>query len=124
MKLIIAGSRDLDPRLVYVAIDAEIRSNRFPFAMTDIIEGVSGTARGVDKVGEQWFQDHGISVKLFPANWSDNGLSAGFIRNAEMSKYADVLLAIHDGKSRGTANMIDQMVKLHKPVYVVTMEKP
>lgn len=123
MKLIIAGSRDLDPRLVYVAIDAEIRSNRFPFAMTDIIEGVSGTARGVDKVGEQWFEDHGISVKQFPANWSEHGLSAGLIRNAEMAQYSDVLLAVTCG-SRGTANMIDQMVKLHKPVYVVTMEKP
>lgn len=35
-----------------------------------------------------------------------------------MAEYADVLIAIWDGKSNGTKNMIEEMQKLEKPVYL------
>ena len=36
-----------------------------------------------------------------------------------MGDFADILLAIWDGKSRGTKQMIDYMKSLGKPVHVV-----
>jgi len=41
------------------------------------------------------------------------------MRNREMAKYADCLLAIWDGISTGTGNMIYEMRALGKPVKVV-----
>jgi hypothetical protein len=117
MKLIIAGSRELDPRLVYVAIEFALRER-----IGEIEQVVSGGARGVDSVGEVWAHDRGIPVRPFNADWKKYGLSAGFRRNAEMGAYADELLAIHDGKSRGTKNMLDVMERLNKPARKILME--
>jgi hypothetical protein len=40
-----------------------------------------------------------------------------------MAEYADALLLIWDGKSRGSLNMKQQMLKLEKPVYEVIVKK-
>ena len=36
-----------------------------------------------------------------------------------MAKYADALIAFHDGTSKGTANMIAEIKKLKKPFKVI-----
>lgn len=110
MKVIIAGSRDITDK--YTVIDA-VKGAEFV-----ISEVVSGVARGVDTLGEQWAEKNNIPVKQFPADWETFGRSAGYQRNYEMARYADALIAIWDGKSRGTLNMINSMVNLKKPVYV------
>jgi Protein of unknown function (DUF2493). len=69
-------------------------------------EVVSGTARGADTAGEAWAEHHGVPVERFPADWDEHGKSAGPIRNQEMADYADAVVAIWDGKSSGTHNMI------------------
>lgn len=60
-----------------------------------------------------------IPIKVFLANWPEHGRAAGPIRNREMAEYADALIAFWDWKSAGTKNMIDEMRKRDKPVYVV-----
>jgi hypothetical protein len=73
-------------------------------------EIVSGTCRGVDKLGEEYASYKDLPVKLFPAKWKENGFfmrNAGFKRNREMAVYADALVAVWDGQSKGTKNMID-----------------
>lgn len=110
MKVIIAGSRDIaDHWSIIEAVGA-----------TDwiIAEVVSGTARGVDQLGEQWAAKQNIPVKHFPADWDKHGKGAGYIRNAQMADYADALIAIWDGKSKGTLNMINEMAKRNRPIYV------
>lgn len=52
-----------------------------------------------------------MKLKLYPADWKKYGSSAGYIRNDEMAKYADCLIAFWDGKSKGTKHMIDLAVK-------------
>jgi hypothetical protein len=42
-----------------------------------------------------------------PANWSAYGKSAGMERNGRMALIADTLVALWDGNSKGTKNMID-----------------
>lgn len=110
MKVIIAGSREItDKWSIVEAVGA-----------TDwiISEVVSGTAKGVDILGEEWAKIHKIPIKQFPANWDKYGKAAGFRRNEEMAEYADALIAIWDGKSRGTLHMINSMVSRKKSVYV------
>ena len=111
MKVIIAGSRD---------IDADWRTVEQAVYNTDwvITEVVSGAARGIDTYGEQWAVIHKIPIKRFPADWDNYGKRAGHMRNYDMAKYADALIAVWDGKSKGTLNMINNMVSADKPVYV------
>lgn len=72
----------------------------------DITEVVSGCARGVDLLGEAWAKGAGIPVTRFPAIWEVHGKAAGAIRNQQMAEYAKALVAIWDGKSPGTKDMI------------------
>lgn len=109
MKVIIAGSRDIGPWVVRTAI----LSSKFT-----IDEVVSGRARGPDTWGEQWAESYDIPCKFFPADWDQYGKSAGYIRNKEMAEYADALIAVWDGVSKGTKHMIDIMEKLGKPVFI------
>lgn len=113
MKVIIAGSRDLTNM---ANIKQAVKESNF-----DITEVVSGHARGVDRLGEQWAKTSNISVKLFPADWGKFGKAAGFVRNKEMAEYADALIAIWDGVSRGTENMIFNARGFELKVYVLTI---
>ncbi len=114
MKVIIAGSRQ--GFMLQDVLDAVDRSN------IPISEVVSGTARGVDKLGEEAARMHNCPVTRFPANWKKYGRSAGHIRNREMGNYADALIALWDGESPGTKGMIEYMQSLNKPVYVYRKE--
>lgn len=126
LRVIIAGSRDF---------------NDFPKLMNncnDILSGiankyndlykiriVSGTARGADQLGEQYAKVAGYEVSRFPADWDGLGKRAGYVRNAEMAKYAmadgnyGVLIAFWDGKSKGTKHMIDLAEKNGLEVHIV-----
>jgi hypothetical protein len=109
MKVIIAGSRDFkNPNIVVAAV---VKSR---FTITEV---VSGGARGIDRFGEQYAKANKIPIKQFIPDWS-TGRGAGFKRNIEMAEYADALIAIWDGVSRGTAQMIREAEKRGLQVYV------
>lgn len=111
MKVIVAGSRGIeDPEVVYRAIEES------PFPVTEI---VSGTANGPDTYGETWAMLHDIPVKRMPARWDKYGKSAGIKRNERMAAYADALVAVWDGKSRGTKHMIQEAQDADIPTHVV-----
>lgn len=99
MKTIIAGSRTAKKSDVRKAIGLCSWAN-------SISKVVSGMAAGADKHGEKWAEENKIEVIRFPAEWKKYGKSAGHIRNKIMAKNAEGLIAIWDGKSRGTFNMI------------------
>lgn len=69
-------------------------------------------------MGELWAKKHGIPVAPFPADWNKFGKRAGAIRNADMAMYADALVAVWDGKSRGTRDMIKKAEALGLKFYV------
>lgn len=79
-----------------------------------------GCAKGIDTKGAMWADERGIPVKEFHADWKQ-GRGAGIQRNIEMGSYADALIAIWDGKSKGTQHMISHMLRRAKPVYVLNV---
>ena len=98
MRTIIAGSRDVtDYEKVTVAVKLS------GFVITEV---VSGGARGVDTLGEQYAKEHSLSCKRFPADWSKYGRAAGPIRNEQMAEYAEALVALPVKTSKGTRHMI------------------
>lgn len=112
MKLIIAGTRNL--HICKRTIGAFMSG--FGLHPTEIVSGNSGT---VDLAGEEVGKSRLLSIKRFPADWEQYGRAAGPYRNREMAKYADVLLLIWDGKSRGSCNMRKEMMQNHKLVYEI-----
>lgn len=115
MKLVIFGSRNITEYEDLEPIICTVIQDNF----SDVTEIVSGCARGADTLGEQFAADYQLPVKKFPADWEKYGKAAGPIRNADMAAYADAGIALWDGESRGTLNMIDQMHKLGKQVVVI-----
>ena len=107
-RVIIAGSRDFNnyPGLAQTM-------DRLLANVTDEIVIVCGMAQGADKLGEQYAKERGYSIRYFPADWDGKGRAAGMIRNEEMAKNADALVAFWDGQSHGTKHMIE-MAKKYK----------
>ncbi len=114
MKLSIAGGRDLHVGRLFV------RTAFYKYKLYEsVTEIVSGGAAGVDFHGEEFSQFENIPLRIFKADWNTYGKVAGPKRNKQMAEYADALLLIWDGESRGSKNMKETMEKLGKPVYEV-----
>jgi hypothetical protein len=113
MKVIIAGSRNFNDYETLKKVCDHMLSRQ------DEVEIVSGTARGADQLGEQYGIEKGYKIKQFPPDWS-KGKSAGYIRNEDMAKYGEALIAFWDGESKGTSHMINLAkkhglkIKVHK----------
>jgi len=110
MKVILAGSRTITE---FKHLEAAILASEL--AITEV---VCGEARGVDEMGRRWALIHRVPIKSFPAKWEADKRMAGFIRNVEMAKYADALIAVWDGWSTGTAHMIATAASLGMPVMI------
>jgi hypothetical protein len=110
MKTIIAGSRNITDAAL---LDDAVR--RADFTITEV---VTGGARGVDTLGFNWGRKHGLPVRTFSPDWQKYGKAAGIHRNREMAEYAEALIALWDGRSRGTKNMIQEARKRGLRVYV------
>ena len=82
-----------------------------------------GEARGADTYGRKWAEGLGITVKSFVPDWGLHGKRAGHLRNVDMGDYADALIAVWDGESKGTKHMIDYATKKGLKVYVHRYDK-
>lgn len=98
MRTIIAGSRGVTE---YWKVVEAIKESGI--GITTVI---SGTARGVDRLGERYAKQNEIKLERYPADWGKYGKRAGFLRNAEMVSNAEALIAVWDGKSKGTKHTI------------------
>lgn len=116
IKLIIAGSRNLDEEALVEQLKEMQTQNH---DLVKAVEIVSGGAAGADRAGEIYATGQDLPIKRFPADWGTHGKAAGPIRNKQMAEYADALLVFWDGVSAGTKNMIDHMYRKKKPVYIV-----
>ena len=111
MKYIVAGGRNFNNyKVLSDILDTKINPK------TDTI--VSGDAFGADIMGAEWATERGIHVDHFPANWDEFGITAGYIRNAEMGNFADAAIIFWNGKTKGTAHMIKTMKFANKPYFV------
>lgn len=113
MKFIIAGSRDATD--YEHCLTGVWKARAFGFEPTMI---VSGMARGADMLGVRYALEHDLPLIRMPANWKELGRSAGHMRNAEMARIGEVLVAIWDGVSPGTHNMIQTAKRRGLEVFI------
>lgn len=127
MRIIIAGSRDFNN---YELLKKETLTIVKSFkdkgynTKRENVEIISGTARGADKLGERFADEFNLKCVRMSADWDTYGKRAGYLRNAEMSKYAKqdgevgILIAFWNG-SNGTKHMIDLAKKDGLEVFII-----
>ena len=123
LRIIIAGSRDFNDYelLKKSAIEIITKKTMLP----DLTRIISGGARGADTLGERFANEMGLEISRFIPDWDGLGKRAGYVRNAEMAKFAveddndGMLIAFWDGQSRGTKHMIDLAKRYGLEVHVV-----
>jgi hypothetical protein len=91
MRTIIAGSRTITD---YDTVKSAIENSGF-----NISTVISGTASGVDFLGEKWAKENNIPIEKHPADWEKWGRSAGPIRNREMAECAEACIIVWDKRS-------------------------
>lgn len=114
----IAGSRTItDYNTLLAGIDAAVAAKVITPAHS--YELVSGGAKGVDSLARRYAIERGLKLtELKPQYQHNNDRGAPLRRNHDIAAASDVLLAIWDGQSTGTAHMINCMKQLGKPCYI------
>lgn len=109
MKVAVVGSRSVNHYDVVKAI-----LNQYTF--TQII---SGGAKGVDTLAEQYSSEYNlVKPMVILPNWNRYNRGAGAVRNREIVDHSDFVIAIWDGKSKGTLISINYAKKQNKSIYV------
>jgi hypothetical protein len=105
LKIAVIGSRN-------VSFDI---SEYIPAEATSII---SGGASGVDRLAELYADKMNIPKHIIKPDYEKYGKLAPLVRNEAIVNSADMVVAIWDGKSRGTKYVIEYARKVDKPLRV------
>ena len=114
MKLIIAGSHTFTDYQHLCQVLAPDRHR--------ITQVLTGGAPGADALGKRWAWSKQVPWKGFKVDWARFGKVAGVPCNRQMAESGDILLALGDRPSPGTAHLIQCMRALGKPVVVVSVD--
>ena len=115
MNIAIVGSRTFEDASV---IRSAIR--RWMVLAPEGVTIVSGGARGADSIGEAIAKELSLPTLIYLPDWARFGKSAGFRRNMDIVRDADVILAFFapGPKSNGTKHTVAEARIAGKPVYV------
>ena len=114
MKLAVVGSRGFDN---YEMLKAKLDLISEKFLISLII---SGGAIGADSLAEKWAKENKVPTQIFLPDWRKHGKKAGYLRNIEIVKNADAVIAFWDGTSKGTKLSIDLAKEYKKQLIVIT----
>jgi len=114
-KIVVAGGREFDNYdLLYSTLKPIITND-------DII--VSGGAIGADQLGEKFAIANDVALTFFLPDYNKYGKKvAPLIRNEQMAKFSNYLIAFWDGLSTGTAHMIGMAKKHNLKIKILRYE--
>ncbi len=107
MKVAVIGSRSITSYPLEELIPAET---------TEII---SGGAHGADAIAREYAQQHDIPLTEIRPAYARYGKGAPLRRNLEIIARAELVIALWDGKSSGTAQVIAECRRQGKPLLVL-----
>ena len=79
---------------------------------------ISGGASGADTLAETWANDNGVPTKIFLPDLERYAKGAYRVRNEQIAKECDMMIAFWDGASKGTQYTIEFARKLNKKVII------
>ena len=77
---------------------------------------ISGGAMGVDTLAEAYASEKGLPIQVIKPRYDLFGKKAPLLRNRQIVECADLVIAIWDGESTGTAYTIDYAHERGVPV--------
>lgn len=80
---------------------------------------IIGDADGADEITRLWAVKNQLNYEVKVAKWRVHGNSAGHIRNPDIIKPADYIVAFWDGVSTGTESGIKLAKRLEKKINVI-----
>ena len=84
----------------------------------NITEIISGGAIGIDRCARTYALSRHIKLTEFLPEYKTYGRAAPIIRNMEIIRHSDFLIAFWDGESRGTKYVIKKCRELGHPFKV------
>ena len=106
MKLAIVGSRTFRN---YDLLNEYLKPHASKISLI-----ISGGAKGADYLAEIFAKENSIPIKIFVPDWDKYGKKAGYLRNVDIIKACDAVVAFWDGKSKGTEHDIKLADEHHK----------
>lgn len=115
MKIAIIGSRKF-PKYLY-----DIFANKIALAYYHDVELIisGGALKGADQFAKYFANTQNIQLLEYKANWDKYGKVAGLIRNTTIVEEADMIIAIWDGESKGTLDVIRKARKMKKDTLIM-----
>lgn len=113
MLILITGSRNLDLKFkpeVYKILNQALLDH-LSFQIID------GGALGPDSWANEWAKDNQVETKIILPEYKKFGKKAPLIRDEQMVKLCDEVIAFWDGESHGTKYTISLAKKLNLPIY-------
>lgn len=110
MKVAIVGSRSVGAKH-YPALCEKV-----PIGASMII---SGGAKGADQLARQYAEESGLAYVEIVPDYAKFGRSAPIRRNQEIIRRADYVLVLWDGRSRGSAYVINRCLETGTAVRVL-----
>jgi hypothetical protein len=85
----------------------------------EIVSG--GCPKGGDRFAEVLAKKHQIPIKIYYAQWKKFGKKAGFIRNTDIAKDADVIIAVvRKDRQGGTEDTIFKASSMGKDIILLS----
>lgn len=111
-KLGVIGSRNITNKsLIYNFLD-----NYYELTA----EYISGGAKGVDSIVEQWCKDKNRKITIIKPDYKKYPSKvAPIIRNKEIVNESNKIIAFWDGESKGTKSVIDYCKKINKNIEII-----
>jgi hypothetical protein len=123
MKMLVTGSRHLDPD----RHTSYVRNALLPFYRDDNIL-VHGDAKGADRIAASIAREWGWEVRAYPADWKRDGRAAGPIRNQRMlrEERPDLVVAFfqQDYPCKGTHDMVRRAREMRTSIHSFMVPAP
>lgn len=118
----ICGSREFTRYAIFkkcmVIVKDLMKENKM-----EIERVISGGARGADMLAEHWANEMGYPFKPYYAHWDAFGEKAGPMRNSEMVRDANVIVAFPYATSYGTSDSINKAKQFpDKKLYIFRLQ--
>jgi hypothetical protein len=73
-----------------------------------------GCSRGGDYFAEELAKEFKLEIKIYKADWNQYGKGAGFMRNTDIARDSDILIAcVLEDRTGGTEDTIKKFKKFH-----------
>lgn len=111
--LIVAGCRTFNKQIHQELVYEVLSKVPQPYTI------LHGGAKGIALIAEQYATENNIETEIYIPDYFHNpDHIAPMVRNRELAQNGDMLFAFWNGISKGTLNIITEMLNLKKPVNV------